>query len=528
MSSATDIITYIGVPLAVLGVLPILLTTVRTLTLATQIRRLLSQNHLPASTSPIRPLLLSSLAEVTLPLHALAPLPRTHPEYWLLGREYSALPGGSYTIFHWRMLTTGRRLYRLQYADELRQPAAEVDFEALITFLLDRGAIPDARGWSVLRQSGLWAPTGTRLLNSESGQGVLVVVAPEDSEGVVAVKVDWQVDWGVGRGVGSLPPFWMCVGQMIGAGGKEGAGYELLRKAESARKAASDGDEDIGRTTRFHVENGREIERIHLEKKGMQTELQLMLPGGSANMWFSCAATAVREDTGLWGYSIPRAIKDFARRDTIPCGVMCILGVIDEADTPPWATTYDDQEDRQRNFNNFIKRNDEMRMENQLPAEQREVFKKGREMRELREFAEESKRRNLVRQEREERRILEALNSPRQATKVVAEANLKWLVDKGEVPSHLTMKDVGEAILYLMAVDRDECFRISDILDKWQDWSLSGGMRKEHLSLLREAQNTFAYASIILFLIKDTSTTEGRIAVDIQECIKSWKMVRLG
>ena len=44
MSSATDIITYIGVPLAVLGVLPILAVVLKTLIFSLHVRRRLWQS----------------------------------------------------------------------------------------------------------------------------------------------------------------------------------------------------------------------------------------------------------------------------------------------------------------------------------------------------------------------------------------------------------------------------------------------------------------------------------------------------
>ena len=41
----------------------------------------------------------------------------------------------------------GKKLYRIQYEDELREPAAEIDFSDLVHFLLDWGAVPDSMGW---------------------------------------------------------------------------------------------------------------------------------------------------------------------------------------------------------------------------------------------------------------------------------------------------------------------------------------------------------------------------------------------
>src|SRR6266536_6466121 len=67
MASATDIITYIGIPLAVLGALPILYTFVRSLLTLRSIRHTLSLNaHTPTHTTT-RAALISSIIEVELP-----------------------------------------------------------------------------------------------------------------------------------------------------------------------------------------------------------------------------------------------------------------------------------------------------------------------------------------------------------------------------------------------------------------------------------------------------------------------------
>ena len=55
------------------------------------------------------------------------------------GRVRVFLRGESWRTFHWKKLVVGRKLYRIQYADELREPPAEIDFSDLVHFLLDRG-----------------------------------------------------------------------------------------------------------------------------------------------------------------------------------------------------------------------------------------------------------------------------------------------------------------------------------------------------------------------------------------------------
>jgi hypothetical protein len=59
------------------------------------------------------------------------------------GCVWGFLRGGSWCTFHWKKLVVGRKLYRVQYADELREPLAEINFSDLVHFLLDWGAVPD-------------------------------------------------------------------------------------------------------------------------------------------------------------------------------------------------------------------------------------------------------------------------------------------------------------------------------------------------------------------------------------------------
>jgi hypothetical protein len=62
------------------------------------------------------------------------------------GRVRGFLRGGSWRTFHLKKLVVGRKLYRIQYADELREPSTEIDFSDLVHFLFYRGAVPDESG----------------------------------------------------------------------------------------------------------------------------------------------------------------------------------------------------------------------------------------------------------------------------------------------------------------------------------------------------------------------------------------------
>ncbi|KAK2769770.1 hypothetical protein FQN53_005922, partial [Emmonsiellopsis sp. PD_33] len=130
-SSAADIITYIGIPLAVIGVLPIIYTCIRAILIHRTIRRNLTVNG-HASTAITRGSLMSGVVEIELPRFTITPLDRDlDAEYWKLNPTRSVLAGASWSFFHWNMLVTGKRLYRVQYKDELRVPQAEIGFEEL-------------------------------------------------------------------------------------------------------------------------------------------------------------------------------------------------------------------------------------------------------------------------------------------------------------------------------------------------------------------------------------------------------------
>lgn len=137
-SSPSDIITYIGVPLAVLGVLPILYNTVVTLAALSKIKRMLRHSQLKAL---LRGDVVNRVIEVELPRYAVTPLDRFEHrrEYWSLSRCPSSIPGGSWTTFNWRTNVIGNKTQRVEYADQLRQPQVEVAFGELVSYLMDLG-----------------------------------------------------------------------------------------------------------------------------------------------------------------------------------------------------------------------------------------------------------------------------------------------------------------------------------------------------------------------------------------------------
>jgi len=247
--SATDIISYIGIPLAVLGVLPIIYTCIRTLLTLSHIHRLLHRNHLTAITHAT---LLTGVVEVEIPRLVITRLPPSDADYFSLSRTPSSLKGGSWRVFNWQTMLAGHVLYRLQYSDELREPQAEVCFEELVEFLLERGAVPDVKGVRMLRVAGLWTPAGTSLLLGPGGrESCLRVGVPEEGDGVLSLTVEWRPEWDRRDG-GSLQLGWMRVQDFPAVEREEGDGGEKGREREG-----KDREEDEGQGTRIiELENG--------------------------------------------------------------------------------------------------------------------------------------------------------------------------------------------------------------------------------------------------------------------------------
>lgn len=210
MASGPDIITYIGVPLAVLGVAPIIYNTISTIATVMKVKRMLRRGRLAGIT---RGDVINHVIEVELPRYTIAPLHREehYKEYWGLCDYPSKIPGGSWTIFNWKCHKIGLKTQRIDYTDQLRQPQAEIGFEELISFLLDLGAIPSANGFCMLRGSGLWVPIGTPLLLSPDGHETVLTIAPlDDSDGNLSLAVRWSTNWGM-RDQSSLPPYWVLI-----------------------------------------------------------------------------------------------------------------------------------------------------------------------------------------------------------------------------------------------------------------------------------------------------------------------------
>ena len=131
--------------------------------------------------------------------------------------------------------------------------------------------------------------------------------------------------------------------------------------------------------------------------------------------------------------------------------------------------------------------------------------------------------------QRRETRAMEALQSPKWDTKLVAEHELAWLKRNGHLGAALGLKEAVGTILHRMVLDGQFASSVVRMLDLWKAWADIGGMKKTDFHALESDQVVFAQATLLVAMIKDTSLAhEGTLSMDLQECMRMWRKVRLG
>ncbi|KAI1149999.1 hypothetical protein F4825DRAFT_428482 [Nemania diffusa] len=566
---AENIITIIGVPLAVLGILPILYNTLATLAALSKIKRMLRHGKLTALT---RSDVVNRVIEVELPRYAVQPWDRFNhrAEYWQISRQPSSIPGGSWTTFNWKTNTIGIKTQRVEYADQLRQPQVEIELHELVAYLLDLGAIPDAHGWKLLRSTGLWTPMGCSLMKSPDRSHTALAIAPlDDSDGHLSLKVTWEASWTT-RDASTLPPYWIRLpappekdlseeSSAAASNSQEVARSEETSDTDKAKeepdtKKDSSPKQSLDSIQKQADRNARSPITCQFSVDGLQSALsqdeghapmlsslnvhslhmEHLRAGGhrTHGKWFASAATAygTTSQTVLWNYKIPDEVLAFARRDTVPCGVLELLGVVDGALTPQWATAHDDSLDFHESFvRNMQEQRIAMAAEAKMDAAQRQIAIKARRDREMNQRINDMRDQSRRDAQRRETRRLEALQSPKWDTKLVAEHNLAWLQARGAAHRELGLREAVGTLLHRMVLDGAFAAALCEMLDAWKAWADNGGMRNADLEALQARQEVFAQASLLVALVKDaTGAHEGTLSMDLQECLRMWRVVRLG
>ncbi|KAL1901647.1 hypothetical protein Cpir12675_000337 [Ceratocystis pirilliformis] len=575
-TSASDVITYIGVPLAVLGVMPILYNTAVTLVVQSNIRQMLRNSKLEGVT---RSDVFNRVIEIEIPRYAIKPCDRLRDreEYWSTSRSPSIIPGGSWMTLNWRKRLIGSRTQRVAYTDQVRQPQAEVAFDNLVSYLLDLGAVPEPEGWKILRSNGLWTPVGWDLMKGPSGQKALSIAPLDDSDGNLSLAIAWSSDWTT-RDLDSLPPYWILLPPPIlplpkyevakegvdGYGDGESTGQENSGELASSRAENSLGkkpepkdkevpqpnatidtvqqqaDANSTRAICCHVSSEGLVEAIpqanHAQAFPLPEPLYIdHLKASSTNLggiWLASALTAygVSSNTVLWNYKVPKEIVRLASSPLIPCGVLELLGIVDASQTPDWGTP---DVSGQRSLERLARRSRDrvqvLARETQLSPQERMKAQTERMARERQEdfeqfISESAERRRFLDQRRRE-----AFQSPKWAPSLLGDHMLAWLKARHHVPESATVKEATGQSLHGIVVNGVFAKKIFTILELWKDWAANAGMRKEDYDMLQADIESFAWAAVLVAVVSQVGeAVEGRLASDMQECLRMWKYVRLG
>ena len=523
-----DIVAYVGIPLAVLGVLPIMYAFVNGFVTLQNVRKILERNGLKGT---IRGSILAGIVEIELPRWGITPLQRGERGYFAAASTRSTLPGGSWSYLVWNRVVIGKKIYRLQYSDDLREPQAEINFNELLAFLLDRGAVPDAKGIHMLRLAGLFTPAGTPLLLSPDRlQPVLRVSVPDDSDGYLSLALFWSHAWDE-RDESSLPPSWMRIRDVPvveGQVAKDDASSKIQELSLESRKSAS---------IRFHIGiRNRSLIVDEMSWEAFSHDTTRLsdfehLQTGSPETWYPSLAVALgrMKSLALWTCHVPAHIAAIAQTDSLPCGVLVLTGLIDEAKTPAWATKYDPSEDHLETSNKFFAQQHRIAAEHRLPPEQAKAARMLREAEERHAFHNSAQMRLRRDRERREKREMEALNSPRLDTEVAARSALEYLQESEEFFGHVDLEQAAEKILFAMSQDPSVASDVCNILDRWKEWIERGGMHKGDLELIQTNVKAFCYAICMMSLLKLAgNVNESSVALDLQECTRVWQKVRLG
>jgi len=456
----------------------------------------------------------------------------------------------------------GIKTQRVEYADQLRQPQVEIDLAQLVAYLLDLGAIPDAHGWKLLRSTGLWTPMGTPLMTSPDGQQRALVIGPlDDSDGHLSLKVEWSSSWTT-RDSASLPPYWVRLPPNpvkrpgTSTSGQASVSHAVLEQDEvdpsqtkskkgSSRESLDSFERDINNTKRFPITC--EISGAGLVSALSQPEMSFTSTANVEDLyanhlrishtttngtWFASTATAygTTSQTILWNYKIPDDILNFARRDTVPCGVLVLLDIVNMEDTPEWATIHDNGLEKHERF---VRRSTEQRIaiaaEAKMAPAERQNAAMARQRREMQQRHEDMRDEQRQNTQRREARFLEALHSPKWKTGLVAEHCLKVLKRRSCFDEDTELREAVGMILHRMVLEGEFATSVVKILDLWKAWADNGGMRRSDFEFVYESIETFAQATLMMAMIKGTVTAlEGTLSMDLQECMRMWRNVRLG
>ncbi|KAL8957309.1 MAG: hypothetical protein Q9193_005382 [Seirophora villosa] len=268
-------------------------------------------------------------------------------------------------------------MQRIQYSSDLKVPQAEIHLEELFDFMLDRGAVPDAKGIHMLRVSGLWTPMGTCLmLCPDATQTALRVSMPDDSDGYL-----------------SLVP-----------NDDEKVGTSRSKDASTVPPASTPAPTSV----RFNLSSLPSYPYVQIRYPMYEYNTAPLGPAAvPLDHWLAplLLTLSLSNPYPTTFLTLPPFLQAFSEHSSIPCGILVMTKLLSANDVPEWETVY-----RSSVLDLGVRGQEDVSEMN------RQAMKKYRE-----------------RTEREERREREAINSPKLNINLVMNAALGALAGDGLV-----------------------------------------------------------------------------------------------
>ncbi|KAK2820069.1 hypothetical protein FQN49_007751 [Arthroderma sp. PD_2] len=128
--------------------------------------------------------------------------------------------------------------------------------------------------------------------------------------------------------------------------------------AHTEGKGASLGSTDApSDSIRFHIESDT-VEKIYFVQShsltGRTTEMGHR--GDAINQWFVYTASSLghNEKAGTWSLSLPQNTQQPVKREAVPCGIMELLGIMQDDELPHWASPRPQLKDPMNFHNRFL------------------------------------------------------------------------------------------------------------------------------------------------------------------------------
>ncbi|KAL3421520.1 hypothetical protein PVAG01_07965 [Phlyctema vagabunda] len=198
MVSATDVITYVGVPLAVIGVMPIFYTFITALYTRSRVSRACKVDHIQARISSR---LMSGIVDVDMPIYKLnLDLTRGIPAYWKPVPCGSAISGSKWRAYPFARVFNeddATEPQKISLRDQIRLPRAHIRFDDLVRYLVDIGVQVVPEGFALLRADGINTRNGTIILKVPGGSNekILEIIVPKVDDSILSLRIGQWVSW---------------------------------------------------------------------------------------------------------------------------------------------------------------------------------------------------------------------------------------------------------------------------------------------------------------------------------------------